>query len=83
MKHERIVGAIESLSMIEDDSTVPRNIRIRIKTTMKTLQEQGDVSIIIDRSLEELSEVADDPNISSYTRMQIWSIVSQLECDEE
>ena len=46
-------------------------------------QDNCDISMKIDRSLQELSEVADDPNISSYTRMQIWSVVSQLESKEE
>jgi len=79
MKTHLINEAIESLAMIEEDTTVPKNIRIRIKTTITNLQEEGDESIKIDRSLENLSEVAEDPNLSSYTRMQIWSVVSNLE----
>ena len=61
-----------------------KNIRIKIKSTISILQQDNcDINIKIDRSLQELSEVADDPNISSYTRMQIWSVVSQLESNEQ
>jgi len=37
------------------------------------------VEIRIDKSLQGLDEISDDPNLSSYTRMQIWNVVSVLE----
>ena len=69
---------IETLSAIEQDNTVPRNVRIKIKTSIEILQNKDD-NLRIEKSLEELGEVVEDPNVPSYARMQIWSIVSQLE----
>lgn len=69
---------IETLSLLEQDNTVPRNVRIRIKSAIEILQNSSD-NLRIEKSLEELGEVVEDPNVPSYARMQIWSIVSQLE----
>ena len=77
---ETIQTVIEDLSLIEKDLTIPKNVRYRIKTAMDLLlSNDPNVRLKVDKSLEELGDVADDPNIPPYTRMQIWSIVSQLE----
>lgn len=71
---------IDGLTIIEQDISVPRNIRAKIKSAMDILNlPQQDMSLKIDKSLDELGEVADDPTVPSYTRMQIWSVVSMLE----
>ncbi|HLC86370.1 MAG TPA: UPF0147 family protein [Candidatus Nanoarchaeia archaeon] len=76
-----IKDILEGLSLIETDISVPKNVRIRIRTTMDILSsvDNKDFNLRIDKSLQELAEVADDPNIPQYTRMQIWTVVSQLE----
>lgn len=78
---EIIKDILEGLSLIETDISVPKNARIRIKATMEILShvDHKDLNLKIDKSLQELAEVADDPNIPQYTRMQIWTVVSQLE----
>ncbi len=71
---------IESLAMIESDTSVPRNVRVRIKSAMDILGDSAETNIglKVDKSIEELHNVADDPNVPQYTKMQIWSVVSQL-----
>ena len=72
---------IKNLQLIEEDTTIPKNARSRIKNTISILACEGDsnIDIKIDRSLEELGDVVDDPNLPSDTRMQIWSVVSIIE----
>tara|TARA_Y100000310_G_C20387547_1_gene671185 strand:+ start:428 stop:658 length:231 start_codon:yes stop_codon:yes gene_type:complete len=69
---------LDTLTNIEQDSTVPRNIREKIKDTI-TILENKDDKLRIEKSLEDLGDIAEDANVPSYARMQIWSIVSQLE----
>ncbi len=77
---QKLQEIIEGLSSVEKDSTVPRNVRVRIKSAMDILgKDDKKWNIRIDQSLEALGEVADDPNLPPYARMQIWSVVSQLE----
>ncbi|HLC73745.1 MAG TPA: UPF0147 family protein [Candidatus Nanoarchaeia archaeon] len=80
MELERIRGVVDVLSQIEEDFSVPKNIRIKIKCVVASLSVNDEsVEIRIDKSLQGLDEISDDPNLSSYTRMQIWNVVSVLE----
>ncbi len=71
---------IEVLNQIEVDYSVPKNVREKVKNATVVLCE-GDceVKVKIDRSLQELDDISDDPNVPSYTKMQIWNVVSLLE----
>ena len=80
MSEDKLKNVVEVLDQIEKDFSVPKNIRLRIKNAAVALEENGkSIDVRIDRSLQELDEVSDDPNIPSYTRTQIWNIVSLLE----
>ena len=70
---------ISALSELEQDSTVPRNIKEKIQKTIETLQGSGEMSMKIDKVLADIDEIADDINLQAYTRTQIWNIVSMLE----
>ena len=71
--------AIKILEELESDSSVPRNVRNRIKNTIESLKEKTDLKIRVNKALYELDEIADDPNLEAYTRTQIWNIASLLE----
>ncbi len=70
---------MESLEIIEEDITVPKTVRLKIKVAMATLNEEGDMKIKANRALQVLDEISDDPNIPSYVLPQIWNLVSLLE----
>lgn len=71
---------VENLLSMDDDPTIPRNVRIRIKKAISIMQnEQEKFDLKVDKSLQELGDIAEDPNLPQYTRMQIWTLVSQLE----
>ena len=80
MPDEKIRDVIDVLSSIEKDFSVPKNVRIRIKNAYSALEKDGkSIAVRIDQSLQELDDISDDPNIPSYTRTQIWNVVSMLE----
>ncbi|MCD6478100.1 MAG: UPF0147 family protein [Candidatus Aenigmarchaeota archaeon] len=71
---------IELLSQIVEDRTVPRNIRSSCEECVNDLKnEEEELVIRINSCISTLDEVSNDPNIPSYTRTQIWNIVSMLE----
>ncbi|MCD6368113.1 MAG: UPF0147 family protein [Candidatus Aenigmarchaeota archaeon] len=71
---------IKFLSQIAEDRTVPRNIRKGCKECIETLKDESeDMSIRINACISILDELSNDPNIPSYTRTQVWNIVSMLE----
>ena len=67
------------VSQIEQDSTVPKNVKTKIKEIIAILQQDLDAAVKSNKILQELDDIADDPNMPTYTRTQIWSIVSALE----
>ncbi len=77
-----LVAISEELAMIQEDNSIPRSVRDRVGDVMQILSAEGDVGVRVDKSLEQLSSVAEDPNIPSYVRMQLWSLLSSLEASE-
>jgi len=82
MDNKQLQIIVEDLSSIEQDTTVPRNARERIKIAIGILSTNDkSMNLRIDKSIQELGDVAEDPNVPQYTKIQIWSVVSQLESE--
>ncbi len=71
---------MESLAMIEEDSSVPKNVRAKIKDAMSLLLDENGKStaIKLDQVMQQLDDLNEDPNLPPYTRTQIWNVVSTL-----
>lgn len=76
---DEIHGIIKILDELCGDITVPKNVRIKIKAIIDSLSEQVETSIKVSKALSYLEEIADDVNLQSYTRTQVWNVVSELE----
>ena len=79
MTNNDIQDAVEALEELRTDTTVPKNIKQKIIDIIASLREDKEISIKINRALNELDEISDNNNIQPYTRTQIWNIVSILE----
>lgn len=80
MSDERLQNVIEALEELKEDTTVQRNIKNKISEIIETLSdEEEEISIRINKALDELDEISNDNNLHSYTRTQIWNVVSMLE----
>ena len=64
---------------IQEDATVPRNVRSRIGSIIVTLKDNTELSIKINKTLNDLDEISNDVNLQAYTRTQIWNVMSALE----
>jgi len=72
-------SVISSLNEIQSDASVPRNVRTKIESIIKTLNENTELPIKVNKALNELDGIASDVNIQSYTRTQMWNVMSVLE----
>lgn len=80
MTEESLKDIISLLSQIEEDFTVPKNVRVKVKNAYVCLNDCIEsVDVRINKSLQELDDISDDPNVPSYVRTQIWNAVSMLE----
>ena len=78
--NEKVKQAISLLDEIIEDRTVPRNIRDAATRSKESLKEENlDIAVRVDRVIQYMGEVSDDPNMPVYTRTQIWNIISLLE----
>jgi uncharacterized protein (UPF0147 family) len=76
---DALTGIVESLKELQEDNTVPRNIKSKIQGIVDILNDETEKSIKVNKALSELDEIGDDVNLQQYTRTQIWNIVSMLE----
>ena len=83
-KENDIKGIVASISELKEDTTVPKNVKEKVQEIIETLNnEKAELSMRIDKALQILDDIAEDSNLQSYTRTQVWNIVSMLEKAED
>ena len=70
---------IEAINELKGDNTVPKNVKAKLDNVVILLNEKGEDSIKISRVLHEIEEISEDSNMQSYTRTQIFNVLSLLE----
>jgi len=74
---EQIIG---SLDMLNQDTSIPRNIRRGAEEAKKMLlDEKNPLDVRVASVTSLLDELANDPNIPIHGRTLIWNIISKLE----
>lgn len=77
---DQVLEIIQFMDELREDSTVPRNVKAKLETSIEMLKKENDeLKLRIDKVLQVLDDIANDNNAQSYTRSQIWNIVSMLE----
>lgn len=76
---ERFKSIIEALTELQNESGVPRNVKLGIGNTISTLKDDADPQIRIHKALNILEELAEERNLQPYTRTQLFNMVSLLE----
>ena len=80
MPGDELKEIIETLIQIEGDFSIPKNIRFKIKSAISALEDkEKNMGLKVNRSLQELDSLDEDSNLPSFTRTQIWNVVSSLE----
>ena len=70
---------IDALLELLEDSTVPKNLKIKISIISNDLQSDKDLSLKVNKSLSELEEISNDVNLPTFVRTQMFGISSMLE----
>lgn len=70
----------DGLDMLNEDSSVPRNIRRGADEVKNLLLKNTDpMDVRVATATSRLDELANDPNIPLHGRTLIWNIMSRLE----
>ena len=80
-QHEKIINdVIAMISELREDTTVPKNVKEKVQEIIQTLNDEKTEPLIRkNKALQILDGIAEDSNLQSYTRTQIWNVVSMLE----
>ncbi len=77
---KKIEQIVQGLDMLQEDTSVPRNIRRGADEAKKLLLSSSTAMDVRKASaINILDDLANDPNIPLHGRTLIWSIMSQLE----
>ena len=79
MDNDAMAQVIEALKELMEDNTVPRNIKAKFECMISHLNDDSECSIKVSRAIHEIEEITEDVNLQSYTRTQIFNVVSLLE----
>ena len=80
MVSEQLQDILEALEDIKGDTTVPKNVKLKIDEIIGTLKRTDiEISIKVDKSQQELEDISADTNLQTFTRTQLWNVVSLLE----
>ena len=70
----------DGLDMLNEDASIPRNIRRGADEVRNLLlKEQDPLDVRVATATSRLDELANDPNIPLHGRTLIWNIMSRLE----
>lgn len=80
MSEEQILQLIAALEQIEQDGSVPKNVRLKIKNAMGMLMDNElELKLKANKAMQELDDISNELNVPSYIMPQIWNVVSLLE----
>ncbi len=66
-----------------EDSSVPKNIRKAVGDAKQRLQSDDDLVVKVSSAIYSIESITEDVNMPPHARMQIWSIISELEALKE
>ena len=79
MENEKILNMVNLITELQNDTSVPRNVKSKLESCANALQGNVEISMRIDKARHAIEEISEDSNIQAYTRTQIWNIASLLE----
>jgi uncharacterized protein len=80
MSNQKIQNIVEYLDEMKQDSTVPKNVKLKMEEVILILNNgESDLFIKKDRAIHIFEELDEDINIDSFTRTQLWNVISLIE----
>ena len=77
---ENLNELIEMITELTEDSSVPRNVKDKLKSINSILTDESrEKNISINEAKDILAEISEDQNLQTFSRTQLWNISSMLE----
>ncbi len=79
MAEDKVKEIISAIKEVQEDSTVPKSIKLKLQKMVEILSENTNISIKVNKTLHELEMIDGDNNTDSFVRTQLMNIASMLE----
>ncbi len=77
---ENLNELIEIINELSEDSSVPRNVKDKLKSINIILTDESrEKNISINKAKDILADLSEDQNLQTFSRTQLWNISSMLE----
>ena len=76
---DQVHEIVQVLEELKEDATTPKSVKLKIQKAIDELNNNKERNVAIHKALNELDELADNTTMESFTRSQIFNIVSLLE----
>lgn len=76
---DKLANVIDAINEVLEDNTLPKNVKEKLNNILTHLKNNSELSLKLDKALHDLESISEDSNIQTYTRTQLWNIVSMLE----
>lgn len=81
---DQLKEAIEILTQISEDQSVPRNIRRAAVKSVETLNDNSmDLPVRAINAIELLEDTTGDPNCPFHCRTMLWQAITRLELPDD
>lgn len=79
MSNIQFQGIIDLLDGLEQDVSIPKNVRISISKGKNALSTKTDLNEAISGCIYALDEIVNDVNLPMHARTVLWNVLSELE----
>ena len=77
---DKIAQVCDGLNMLNEDTSIPRNIREAARNVKAMLLNESDpLDVRVSNATSRLDDLANDPNIPLHGRTLIWNLIGRLE----
>ncbi|USN45675.1 MAG: UPF0147 family protein [Candidatus Woesearchaeota archaeon] len=71
--------AVDFLKEMQEDHTISKTVKAKLGVIIQELEKSADVSLVINRGLSLIEEIANDMNIPPFLRTQLYNVAGILE----
>ena len=80
---EKLRGIVDEINAVLEDHSIPKNIKKALLDSKERLISDDEWNIKLSSAIYHINNISEDINMPTHARMQIWTIMSELEALKE
>ena len=80
---ERLSKIIDEINVLLGDHSIPKNIKKALSESKDKLTSDDEWNVKLSSAIYHINNISEDMNMPTHARMQIWTVMSELEALKE